>query len=103
MHVNNLERGSMEHLADPAKYLVPGRDRSYFVKKHSDSTKKFSEIDIINMLEFLIDIFVIFGLVFQQTVGIPMGTHVLVCQGMKQTCLYLWYPLFQAQWDRCDQ
>jgi hypothetical protein len=38
----------------------------YFVKKkqkkHSNSTKKFSEIDIINMLEFLIDnIFVIFG------------------------------------------
>jgi hypothetical protein len=22
---------------------------------------------------------------------------------MKQTCLYLWYPLFQAEWDRCDQ
>ena len=46
-------------------------------KKHSDSTKKFSETDIINMLEFLIDnIFVIFGgRVFQQTVGIPMGTN----------------------------
>ena len=55
-----------------------GRDRSYFVKQnHSDSTKKFSETDIINMLKFLIDnIFVIFGgLVFQQTVGIPMGTN----------------------------
>ena len=40
-----------------------GADRSYFVKKnHSDSTKKFSESDIIKMLEFLIDsIFVIFG------------------------------------------
>ena len=46
------------------KYLVLGRDISYFVKKknHSDSTKKFSESDIISMLEFLIDsIFVIFG------------------------------------------
>ena len=45
------------------KYLVLGRDRSYFVKKkHSNSTKKFSETDIINLLEFLIDnIFVIFG------------------------------------------
>jgi hypothetical protein len=43
---------------------------------HSDSTKKFSETDIINMLELLIDnIFVIFGgRVFQQTVVIPMGT-----------------------------
>ena len=59
------------------KYLVIGRDRSYFVKHHSDSTKKFSETDIFNMLEFLIDnIFVMFGgRVFQQTVGIPMGTN----------------------------
>jgi hypothetical protein len=58
------------------KYLVLGRDRSYFVKHHSDSIKKFSETDIINMLEFLIDnIFVIFGgRVFQQTVGMPRGS-----------------------------
>jgi hypothetical protein len=57
---------------------VLGRDRSYFVTiKHSDSTKKFSEIDIINMLEFVIDnIFGIFGRrVFQQTTGIPIGTN----------------------------
>jgi hypothetical protein len=26
-----------------------------------------------------------------------------VGQGMKQTCLYMWYHLFQAQWDRGDQ
>ena len=26
-----------------------------------------------------------------------------ICQGMKQTYLYLCYPLFQAQWDRCNQ
>jgi hypothetical protein len=52
------------------KYIVLGRDLSYFVKKnHSDSTNKFTETDIINMLEFLIDnIFVIFGgRIFQQT------------------------------------
>ena len=57
------------------KYLVLGRDGYYFVKKtHSDSTKKFSETDIINMLEFLIDnIFVMLGgRVFQQTVSIHM-------------------------------
>ena len=48
-----------------------------FGENHSDSTKMFSETDIINMLEFLIDnIFVIFGWrVFQQTVGIPMGAN----------------------------
>ena len=59
------------------KYLVIGRNKSYFVKNHSDSDKKFSENDIIRMLEFLIDnIFVMFGgQLFQQTVGIPMGTN----------------------------
>jgi hypothetical protein len=25
-----------------------------------------------------------------------------VGQGMKQTYLYLWYTLFQDQWDICD-
>ena len=53
-----------------------GRDRFYFVKYHSDSIKKFSESDIINMLEYLIDnIFVVFaGRSLQQIVSIPMGT-----------------------------
>jgi hypothetical protein len=57
------------------KYLVQGKDRSYFVKHHSDSTKRFSETDIFNMLEFLIDnIFVMFdGRVFKQTVGKTYG------------------------------
>ena len=50
---------------------------SSFVKEHSDSKSKYSEDDIIKMLEFLVDnIFVVFaGKVFQQTVGIPMGTN----------------------------
>jgi hypothetical protein len=50
---------------------VVGRDIFYFVNNHSDSTKKFSETEITNMLEVLIDnIFVMFGgPVFQQTVG----------------------------------
>ena len=44
------------------KNLVLGRDRSYFEKNYSDSTKKFSETDIINMLVFVIDtIFAILG------------------------------------------
>ena len=55
-----------------SKYLVPGMDRSYFVKK-----KQFSEIDIIKILEFLIDNkFAIFGgRVFHQRVGRNMGTN----------------------------
>ena len=43
------------------KYLVIRRDIPYFVKHHSDSTKKFSETDIFNMLEFLIDNIFMFG------------------------------------------
>ena len=43
-------------------YLVRGRDISYFVNNHSDSTKKFFETDIINISSFFIDnIFVFFG------------------------------------------
>ena len=59
------------------KFLVLGREGPYFVKEHSDSKNKYTEDDIINMLEFLVDnIFVVFGgKVFQQIVGIPMGTN----------------------------
>ena len=59
------------------KYLVLGHEESYFVKEHSDSKHKYSEDDIIKMLEFLVHkIFVVFpGKVFQQIVGIPMGTN----------------------------
>ena len=59
------------------KYLVLGREGPYFVREHSDSKSKYTEEDIIRMLEFLVDnIFVVFaGKVFQQIVGIPMGTN----------------------------
>ena len=59
------------------KYLVLGHEETYFVKEHSDSKNKYSEDDIIKILEFLEDnIFVVFvGKVFQQIVGIPMGTN----------------------------
>ena len=58
-------------------YLVIGYKFSYFVREHTDSNNKFTEDDIVNMINFLIDnIFVVFGgQVFQQTVGIPMGTN----------------------------
>ena len=72
------------------KYLVLGRDISYFIKHHSDSTKKFSETDIFNMLEFLIDnIFALFGgRVFQQRVGIPNG-HKLCSSSRRLVPLFL--------------
>jgi hypothetical protein len=71
-------------------------------KKHSDSTKKFSEIDIINMLELLIDnICVVFvEYVFQQTICIPMGTNCaplladLLLYSYEPDHLYLGRPFF---------
>ena len=47
------------------------------MKKHSDSKNKYTEEDIIKMLEFLVDnIFVVFaGEVFQQIIDISMGTN----------------------------
>ena len=59
------------------KYLVLGREGPYFVTEHSDSKNKYTEEDIIKMLEFLVDnIFVVFaGKVLKQIFGIPMGTN----------------------------
>ena len=37
------------------KYLVLGNEEAYFVKEHSDSKNKYSEDDIIKMLQFLVD------------------------------------------------
>ena len=47
------------------------------MKEHSDSKNKYTEEDIIKMLEFLVDnIFVVFaGKVFQQIIDFPMGTN----------------------------
>ena len=58
------------------KYLVLGGEGPCFAKEHSDSKNMYTEEDIIKMLEFLVDnIFVVFaGKVFQQIIGIPMGT-----------------------------
>ena len=36
------------------KFLVLGREGPYFVKEHSDSLNKYTEDDIIKMLEFLV-------------------------------------------------
>ena len=59
------------------KYVESGTLDYRLLKEHSDSKNKYSEDDIIKMLEFLVDnIFVVFaGKVFQQTVGIPMGRN----------------------------
>ena len=47
------------------------------MKEHSDSKNQYTEEDIIKMLEILVDnTFVVFTRkVFQQIIGIPMGTN----------------------------
>ena len=59
------------------KYMVLGREGPYFVKEHSDSKSKYTEEDIIKMLEFLVDnIFVVFaGKVFPEIIDILIGTN----------------------------
>jgi len=58
------------------QYLVIGRVKYCFVKNHSKANNKYKQDEIIQMLDFLIDnILALFGgRVFQQTIGIPMGT-----------------------------
>ena len=54
-----------------------GYKDTYFVRDHSDSSQKYSDADVIKMLEYLSDnSFVEFGgRIFQQTICIPMGTN----------------------------
>ena len=57
--------------------MVVNYSGTYFVKNTSNAKTKYTEEDIVRMIEFLVDnIFVEFGgKIFQQTVGIPMGTN----------------------------
>ena len=70
------------------KFLVVGKQDTYFVRNHSDCPRKYSEADIKSLLGFLVDnIYVVFGdHVFQQSVGIPMGTN---CAPYWQTYFYI--------------
>jgi hypothetical protein len=60
------------------KFLVMGKQETYFVIHHSDSRYKNSEANIKGMLGSLVDnINVVFGgQVLQQSVGIPMGSFI---------------------------
>ena len=59
------------------KYIVSGYRSTYFFTDKTDAKTFYTEDNIISMLEYLIDnIFVEFGgHVFQQSIGIPMGTN----------------------------
>jgi len=58
-------------------YIVVHGLNASFVKDHTNSKTKYTEDDIVNMINFLINnIFIEFGgRIFQQTVGILMGTN----------------------------
>jgi len=58
-------------------YIVVHGLNAYFVKDHTNSKKKYTEDDIVNMINILTDnIFIEFGgRIFQQTVGIPLETN----------------------------
>jgi hypothetical protein len=57
-------------------YLVVSYSRTSIVIHDSDSTHKYFEVDIKEMGFLIYNIFVVFGnQIFQQTVGIPMGTN----------------------------
>ena len=60
-----------------SKFVVLGYNSTYFSNKIHKGKTCYSEEQVISMLEFLIDnIFVSFGgTLFQQVVGIPMGTN----------------------------
>ena len=76
------------------KFLVWDREGPYFVREHSNSKSKYTEEDIIGMLEFLVDnIFGVFaGKVLQQIIGIPMGTN---CAPLPaDICLYSYEAKF---------
>jgi hypothetical protein len=59
------------------KLVVLGYNSTYFSNKIQKGKTCYSEEQVISMLEFLIDnIFVsLGGTLFQQVVGIPMGTN----------------------------
>ena len=59
------------------EYIVVGHNSTYFVKNTSNAKNKYTEDDIVRMLDFFIDnIFVeCGGAIFQQIIGIPMGTN----------------------------
>ena len=64
-------------LLDRLQYVFIGYKDTYFVRDHSDAPQKYSDADVMKMLEYVIgNIFVEFGgWIFQQTIGIPMGTN----------------------------
>ena len=82
---------AFSHRKYASKFVVLGYNSTYFSNKIQKGKTCYSEEQVISMLEFLIDyIFVSFGgTLFQQVVGIPMGTN----------CAPLLADLFQYSYE----
>jgi hypothetical protein len=68
------------YITPGSKFVVLGYNSTYFSNKIQKGKTRYSEEQVISMLEFLIDnIFVSFGgTLFQQVVGIPGEAGILL-------------------------
>jgi hypothetical protein len=76
-HLKETIHTTFSHRNDDSKFVVLGYYSTYFSNKIQKGKTCYTEEQVISMLVFLIDnIFVSFGwALFQQVVGIPMGTN----------------------------
>ena len=77
IHLKETNHKAFSRRNDDSKFVVLGYYSTYFSNKFQNGKTWYSEKQVISMLEVLIDsIFVSFGgTLFQQVVGIPMGTN----------------------------
>ena len=77
--MNNIINNAFKHKNGAARYthIKVGRNKSYFTSDPLNGDNKYTANDICKMIEFLMDnIYVRFcGQLFQQMVGIPIGTN----------------------------
>ena len=77
--INNIINNAFKHKNGATQYthIKVGRNKSYFTSDPLNGDNKYTANDICKMIEFLVDnIYVRFGgQLFQQMVGIPMGTN----------------------------
>ena len=77
--MNNIINNAFKHKIGATRYthFKAGRNKSYFTGDPLNCDNKYTANDICRMTEFLVDnIYVRFGgQIFQQMVGIPMGTN----------------------------
>ena len=77
--MNNIINNAFKHKNGATRYtpFKVGRNKKYFTSDPLNGDNKYTANDICKMIEFLVDnIYVRFGgQLFQQMVGIPMGTN----------------------------